>query len=492
MEVRISNSTRLNTSLKSAGRLQPCILRKNLANHAVNRFVSKNNIKCFSKGNQDSLLIQPIKNINGTVRLPGSKSLSNRILLLSSLAEGTTHIENILDSDDIRYMIGALKVLGIPLKEEWGKSEITVGGCGGCFAVNGGELFLGNAGTAMRPLCAAVAAAGRGKFVLDGVARMRERPIQDLVDGLTQLGVDAKCVLGTGCPPVHIAAEGLRGGVVHLSGKVSSQYLTALLMASPLASKDGPPVEIKIRDELVSQPYVKMTVQLMEDFGVKVELRDGLQHLVIPPGQTYKSPGKAFVEGDASSASYFLAGAAITGGRVRIEGCGSRSLQGDVRFAQVMGLMGCNVEWEPYAITVTGPTAFGKTLKAIDHDCNDIPDAAMTAAVVALFAEGTTTIRNVYNWRVKETERMKAIVTELRKLGAEVEEGYDYCRITPPVGGAAGIRAGVSIDTYDDHRMAMAFSLAACGPVPVRINDPGCTRKTFPKYFDFLEKVVSR
>jgi 3-phosphoshikimate 1-carboxyvinyltransferase len=364
-------------------------------------------------------------------------------------------------------------------------------------------LFLGNAGTAMRPLTAAVAAAGRGEFVLDGVARMRERPIADLVEGLVQLGVDAECTLGTGCPPVRVRAQGIQaGGTVRLSGGVSSQYLTALLMALPLATP-GPngqnSTEVIIVDELISQPYVDMTLRLMERFGVKVERLDGLQRLRVPAGQAYRSPGEAFVEGDASSASYFLAGAAMTGGTVTVEGCGSDSLQGDVRFAEVMGLMGAEVRWAPHSITVTGPPAKATSagsglvqrLKGIDHDCVDIPDAAMTLAVAALFAEGPTAIRNVGSWRVKETERMKAIVAELTKLGATVEEGKDFCVITPPTE-QQGLKANVGIDTYDDHRMAMAFSLAACGGVPVVIRDPGCTRKTFPTYFTVLEGVTQR
>lgn len=431
----------------------------------------------------EELTIQPVRVIEGHVKLPGSKSLSNRILLLAALAEGTTTVENILDSEDIRYMVEALKVLGVQLTEDWENSRLVVEGCAGRFPVEGAELFLGNAGTAMRPLTAAVAAAGRGRFVLDGVARMRERPIQDLVDGLVQLGVKATCTAGTGCPPVEIIAEGIPSGKVSLSGSVSSQYLTALLMAAPLSTgSEG--IDIKISDELVSQPYVDMTVKLMERFGVKVNKLDGLQHMHIPSGQTYKSPGMAYVEGDASSASYFLAGATMTGGTMTVEGCGSESLQGDVRFAEVMGLMGAKVEWAPYSITITGPPR--GQLKAIDHNCNDIPDAAMTAAVAALLADGQTAIRDVYNWRVKETERMKAIVAELTKLGATVEEGHDYCIITPP----KEIKPNVAIETYDDHRMAMAFSLvSACG-VPVTILDPGCTRKTFPTYFDVFETVA--
>lgn len=385
-------------------------------------------------------------------------------------------------------MVSALKTLQVPLEEKWEENTLIVTGCGGHFPLEGDniELFLGNAGTAMRPLTAAVAVAGKGNFVLDGIARMRERPIQDLVDGLVQLGVDAECILGTGCPPVRVKAEGVKsGGRVELSGAVSSQYLTALLMAAPLAQGDGG-TDIIITDELVSKPYVEMTIELMKRFGVEVELKDGLQHIYIPANQCYVSPGKAYVEGDASSASYFLAGATITGGKITVEGCGSESLQGDVRFAEVMGLMGATVEWSPYSITIQGPPR--GQLKGIDHNCNDIPDAAMTLAVAALFAEGTTAIRDVYNWRVKETERMKAIVAELTKLGAKVEEGHDYCIITPPTDGVKSAK----IETYDDHRMAMAFSLAACSGVPITILDPGCTRKTFPSYFDVLSTVTTR
>jgi 3-phosphoshikimate 1-carboxyvinyltransferase len=380
------------------------------------------------------LTLAPISSISGTVRLPGSKSLSNRVLLLAALASGTTVVENLLDSEDIRYMVGALAALGVPVAEEWEAARATVTGCAGRFPSPGGDLFLGNAGTAMRPLTAAVAAAGRGVFVLDGVPRMRERPIADLVDGLTQLGVDAACTLGTGCPPVRVDARGLPTGTVRLSGQVSSQYLTALLMAAPLADplvkvdgkaqQPGPPAtDIIITDELISKPYVDMTVRLMERFGVGVERIDGLQHLRVPAGQSYKAPasGSAYVEGDASSASYFLAGAAITGGTVTVEGCGSDSLQGDVAFASVLERMGAKVEWTPTSVTVTGPPR--GQLRGVDADCVDIPDAAMTLAVAALFAEGTTTIRNVGSWRVKETERMK-VRREEEKEGMERERGF--------------------------------------------------------------------
>ncbi|KAH7668322.1 3-phosphoshikimate 1-carboxyvinyltransferase protein [Dioscorea alata] len=438
------------------------------------------------------IVLQPIKEISGTVWLPGSKSLSNRILLLAALSEGTTIVENLLNSDDIFYMLAALRTLGLSVEEDSASKKATVVGCGGQFPVGKDtkeevQLFLGNAGTAMRPLTAAVVAAGgNASYVLDGVPRMRERPIGDLVDGLKQLGADADCFLGTNCPPVRIIGKGgLPGGKVKLSGSISSQYLTALLMTAPLALGD---VEIEIIDKLISVPYVEMTLKLMERFGVKAEHSDSWDKFIVKGGQKYRSPGKAFVEGDASSASYFLAGAAVTGGTVTVEGCGTSSLQGDVRFAEVLEKMGAKVTWTETSVTVTGPPldpSKKKRLRAIDVNMNKMPDVAMTLAVVALFADGPTAIRDVASWRVKETERMIAICTELRKLGATVEEGPDYCVITPPE------KLNItSIDTYDDHRMAMSFSLAACSDVPVTINDPGCTRKTFPDYFEVLQQLT--
>ncbi|KAM7508761.1 hypothetical protein LguiA_019214 [Lonicera macranthoides] len=428
------------------------------------------------------IVLQPIKEISGTVKLPGSKSLSNRILLLAALSEGTTVVDNLLNSDDVHYMLGALRTLGLRVEEDGAIKRAIVEGCGGLFPVgkestNEIQLFLGNAGTAMRPLTAAVTVAGgNSSYVLDGVPRMRERPIGDLVTGLKQLGADVNCFLGTDCPPVRVAAKGgLPGGKVKLSGSVSSQYLTALLMAAPLAIGD---VEIEIIDKLISIPYVEMTLKLMERFGVTVEHTDSWD----------RSPGNAYVEGDASSASYFLAGAAVTGGTITVEGCGTSSLQGDVKFAEVLGKMGSEVTWTENSVTVKGPPrdpSGRMKLHAVDVNMNKMPDVAMTLAVVALFADGPTTIRDVASWRVKETERMIAICTELRKLGAIVEEGPDYCVITPPE--KLNVTA---IDTYDDHRMAMAFSLAACADVPVTIKDPGCTRKTFPDYFEVLQRFA--
>ncbi|XP_038684511.1 3-phosphoshikimate 1-carboxyvinyltransferase 2 isoform X2 [Tripterygium wilfordii] len=437
------------------------------------------------------IVLQPIKEISGTVTLPGSKSLSNRVLLLAALSEGETVVDNILNSDDVHYMFGALRTLGLRVEEDMTIKRTIVGGCGGQFPVgkeftNDVELFLGNAGTAMRPLTAAVTVAGgKASYILDGVPRMRERPIGDLVAGLKQLGADVSCS-PTNCPPVQVNGKGgLPGGKVKLSGAISSQYLTALLMAAPLALGD---VEIEIIDKLISIPYVEMTLKLMERFGVYVEHSSSWDRFLIRGGQKYKSSGSAYVEGDASSASYFLAGAAVTGGTVTVEGCGTSSLQGDVKFAEVLEKMGAKVTWTENSVTVTGPprdSSGRKHLRAIDVNMNKMPDVAMTLAVVALFADGPTTIRDVASWRVKETERMIAICTELRKLGAKVEEGPDYCVITPPE------KLNVTeIDTYDDHRMAMAFSLAACGNVPVTINDPGCTRKTFPDYFEVLERYT--
>lgn len=440
---------------------------------------------------KNQLTVTPIKSLDGTVTLPGSKSLSNRCLLLAALSDGDTRVENLLESDDIRYMLEALDALEVPVERDADdKTAVTVSGRAGPIDSPSPEetleLFLGNAGTAMRPLAAALCM-GRGKFVLDGVPRMRERPIADLIDGLRQLGADVSCVEETGCPPVTISADGVKGGEASISGKMSSQFLSSLLMAAPLA--DGE-VTISIKDELISAPYVSLTIGLMKKFGVNVRIEgdmDGTPSFVVGADERYVSPGSILVEGDASSASYFLAGAAITGGTVTVRGCGSESVQGDVAFADVMEQMGATVTWAPESITVTRDPDV--RLRGVDVDCGKIPDAAMTLAVAALFAEGPTTIRNVYSWRLKETERMKAIVAECTKLGATVEEYEDYCVIHPPEGNK--VNEDVVIETYDDHRMAMTFSLAACGGVNVIIHDPGCTAKTFPTYFEMLGSIAS-
>lgn len=438
----------------------------------------------------NTLKVTPIKSLDGTVTLPGSKSLSNRCLLLAALSNGTTKVENLLESDDIRYMLDALDQMKVPVERDPSDpTTVTVTGQNGPINAPSDEvceLFLGNAGTAMRPLAAALCM-GEGKFVLDGVPRMRERPIADLIDGLKQLGADVSCVEETGCPPVTINANGLKGGNASISGKMSSQFLSSMLMASPAATGD---ITISIKDELISAPYVSLTIGLMKKYGVEVEIEgdmDGTPSFKIPGAAKYQSPGSILVEGDASSASYFIAGAAITGGTVTVRGCGSESVQGDVAFADVMEQMGATVTWGPDSITVTRDPSV--KLKGVDVDCGKIPDAAMTLAVAALFAEGPTTIRNVYSWRLKETERMKAIVAECTKLGATVEEFRDYCIIHPPKDNI--VNDNVTIETYDDHRMAMTFSLAACAGVNVIIHDPGCTAKTFPTYFEMLEGIAT-
>lgn len=427
----------------------------------------------------EKLLLQPIKKIEGTLTLPGSKSLSNRVLLLSALSSGTTTIDNLLESADIRYMLECLKQLNVPLIEDIPNKRVTVVGRGGPIDVEKEILDLGNAGTAMRPLTAALCT-GKGSFVLDGTPRMRERPIVDLVDGLLQLGVNIKCS-DTGCPPVEIEANGMKGGTANISGKISSQYLSALLMAGPL-TKEG--VTLNIIDELMSAPYVHMTMNLISKYGGEVNSKNDME-FTVKPGK-YTSPGNMFIEGDASSASYFLAGAAITGGTVTVYGCGKDSIQGDARFAQVLEKMGADVTYSDSSITVTRDLS--KPLKGVDEDCGDIPDVAMTLAVVGMFAEGQTKIRNVYNWRVKETERMVAMVTELSKLGVEVEEGRDYL-VVNGVKDYSKLNSNVEIETYDDHRVAMCFSLAACANIPVVIMDPKCTSKTFPDYFDRLAEM---
>jgi 3-phosphoshikimate 1-carboxyvinyltransferase len=421
----------------------------------------------------ESLTLQPIQKINGEVNLPGSKSVSNRALLLAALAKGTTTLTNLLDSDDIRHMLNALTKLGVSYQLSADKTECVVEGLGKPFAVDAlTELFLGNAGTAMRPLAAALTL-GRGDYILTGEPRMKERPIGHLVDALRQAGAQIEYLENENYPPLKIIGTGLNGGKVAINGSISSQFLTAFLMSAPLANDE---VTIEIIGELVSKPYIDITLNIMQQFGVEVKNRDYKQ-FVIQPGQQYVSPGSFLVEGDASSASYFLAAAAIKGGEVKVTGIGKNSIQGDVQFADALEKMGAEIEWgDDYVIARKGE------LKAVDLDFNHIPDAAMTIATTALFAEGTTAIRNVYNWRVKETDRLAAMATELRKVGAIVEEGHDYIIITPPEK-----LVHAAIDTYDDHRMAMCFSLVALSDTPVTINDPKCTSKTFPDYFDRLK-----
>ncbi len=421
------------------------------------------------------LTLKPIDKIEGEVNLPGSKSLSNRALLLAALAEGTTKITNLLVSDDTRHMLNALEQLGIQFSLCENRTECTItGNAGPIFSDVPQELFLGNAGTVMRPLCA-VLCLGQGSFILTGEPRMKERPIGHLVDALRQIGGEIDYMENDGYPPLHIIANGLVGGKVEIDGAISSQFLTALLMAAPLTNQT---MTISIIGELVSKPYIDITLNMMEQFGVKVINHD-YETFTIRAGQRYKSVDEFMVEGDASSASYFLAASAIKGGTVKVTGIGKNSIQGDIRFVDVLEKMGAEVEWDDTYISVSR-----KELNAIDMDFNHIPDAAMTVATIALFAKGTTTLRNIYNWRVKETDRLFAMATELRKVGAEVEEGEDYLTITPPK-----VFKHASIDTYDDHRMAMCFSLLALNNASVTINDPECTAKTFPNYFDILKSI---
>jgi 3-phosphoshikimate 1-carboxyvinyltransferase len=382
-------------------------------------------------------------------------------------------------------MLDALRALGIGVKQDGGATVVT--GAGGAFPVKAAELFLGNAGTAFRPLTAALALSG-GDYRLSGVARMHERPIRDLVDALRGLGASIDYTGVEGYPPLHIKPASLRaGGRVGVRGDVSSQFLTALLMALPLTGRQ---MTIAVEGELISKPYVEITLGTLRRFGVEVA-REGWVSFTVPAGARYMSPGEIWVEGDASSASYFLAAGAISGlgggGPVRVEGVGRASVQGDVRFAQALEHMGARIAMgENWIEATAGDDAkrAGK-LKAFDADFNHIPDAAMTLAVAALFADGPCTLRNIGSWRVKETDRIAAVATELRKLGATVEEGRDWLRVTPP----AALRPA-TIDTYDDHRMAMCFSLAALGGVTVRINDPQCVNKTFPEYFEALAQIA--
>ena len=451
--------------------------------------------------------IPPLLAANGTVHLPGSKSISNRVLLLAGLCSGSTTLHGVLDSDDTRVMLAALERIGCEVVRQGTTARIT--GIGGRLPVQAVqqepiELFLGNAGTAMRPLTAALAML-QGRFLMTGVPRMYERPIGDLVDGLRQLGCDVEYAGTEGYPPLRIGPRALptanananananaastlfaqHSSLVRVRGDVSSQFLTALLMAAPLA---GHTITFEIDGELISKPYIAITLNLLQRFGVTVQ-RDsdtGWKQFTVEAGAMYQSPGELHIEADASSASYFIALGAIAsdpaqGHSITVQGVGADSIQGDIRFIEAAEAMGASVSSTPDSITIQRGQW---PLRAIDLDCNHIPDAAMTLAVMALYADGTTTLRNIASWRVKETDRIAAMARELRKLGASVEEGDDYIRVTPPASAADWRHA--SIHTYDDHRMAMCLSLAAFNPADrsVRIEDPACVGKTFPHYFD--------
>lgn len=428
--------------------------------------------------------LPPAMHAAGTVRLPGSKSISNRTLLLAALADGTTHIKELLASDDTHVMLMALQKLGIKWEQVGESQDYIVHGSGGTLPVHQADLFMGNAGTAIRPLTAALAVIG-GDYTIHGVARMHERPIGDLVDALNTVGARIEYTGVDGFPPLHIRRGQFVAKRMQVRGNVSSQFLTALLMAAPLMAKDDS-VTIDVIGDLISKPYIEITLNLMKRFGVSVE-RNGWQSFTIQAGQRYTSPGTIHVEGDASTASYFLAAGAIAGGPVRVEGVGNDSIQGDVRFVDALQQMGATITMGDNWIEASS----NGVLKAIDADFNHIPDAAMTIAVAALYADGTSTLRNIGSWRVKETDRLSAMATELRKLGATIEEGADFLRVTPP----AQILPA-TIDTYDDHRMAMCFSLATLNGAALkgnamRINDPKCVAKTFPDYFAAFCTIAS-
>jgi 3-phosphoshikimate 1-carboxyvinyltransferase len=431
--------------------------------------------------------IPALASAGGTVLLPGSKSISNRVLLLSALCLGTTTLHDLLDSDDTRIMLNALQALGCGVRQSG--TTVEIDGLGGKLSNTQADLFMGNAGTAIRPLTAALAVMG-GDYKLHGVPRMHERPIGDLVDALRQLGCQIDYLDQDGYPPLRIQQPTLKlDAPIKVRGDVSSQFLTALLMALPLvAQKD---IVIEVVGELISRPYIEITLNLLARFGVDV-VREGWQRFTIPGGSQLKSPGVLHVEADASSASYFIALGAISAcskgqKSLRIEGVGAESIQGDIRFIEAAEMMGAKVLSGPNWLEVSRGSW---PLKAIDLDCNHIPDAAMTLAVMALYAQGTTTLRNIASWRVKETDRIAAMAIELRKLGASVEEGADFIKVTPPASPADWKAA--SIHTYDDHRVAMCFALAAFNPaqLPVRIEDPKCVAKTFPDYFEALFALV--
>ena len=431
--------------------------------------------------------LPPLSGAGGRLLLPGSKSISNRVLLLSALSLGTTSLHDLLDSDDTRVMLAALQTLGCTVSRN--ASSVSIRGIGGVLGNQQAQLFMGNAGTAMRPLTAALAVLG-GDFELRGVARMHERPIGDLVDALRQLGCSIDYLGVEGYPPLRIGQPRLDlSRPIRVRGDVSSQFLTALLLALPLVAKAD--IVIEVEGELISKPYIDITLKLLARFGVEVQ-RTGWQQFVITAGSRLCSPGELHVEADASSASYFIAlGAIAPGNGLRIDGVGADSIQGDIRFIDAARMMGAQIDSGANWLQVSrAPELQGGALRAIDLDCNHIPDAAMTLAVMALYASGTTTLRNIASWRVKETDRIAAMASELRKFGATVEEGDDFIRVTAPQSAAHWRSADVA--TYDDHRIAMCFSLAAFNPaqLPVRIRDPRCVAKTFPDYFESLFGVV--
>ncbi len=435
-----------------------------------------------------SITLSCASSVAGNVQLPGSKSLSIRALLLAALSQGHTTLTGVLDSDDTRVMIAGLRQLGVAIERQGDSSTYWVGG-GGIQQAQA-DIFVGNSGLSIRTLAAALAASPFGtaaQYRLHGVPRMHERPIADLVDSLASVGTHIRYEQTTGFPPLLIAGRDAHMTIptIRVKGNASSQYLTGLLQIAPLLARTQD-VVIAVDGELISKPYVDMTVQLMAQFGIHLN-RDASRYatFTVPRGSAYISPKTLAVEGDASSASYFLAAGALGAHSLTVQGAGQDSLQGDVHFATFLQSLGVTVDWATQAITVQGRA--GKALPAFDQDFNHIPDAAMTAAILALFADGRCVLRNIASWRVKETDRLAAMATELRKVGAVVEEGADWLAVTPPAS-HQGFKTA-SIHTYDDHRMAMCFSLLRFAGIPITIEDPACVNKTFPEFFTVLDSV---
>jgi 3-phosphoshikimate 1-carboxyvinyltransferase len=421
----------------------------------------------------------------GNIYLPGSKSITNRILLLASLSWGETKISNMLFSDDTMIMISSLQKLGIDISFNESDKTCFVQGSSNFFPNKNLELYLGNAGTAMRPLTA-VLAFNNGNYLLHGTSRMHERPIGDLVNSLNEIGANIEYTLSNGFPPLKIKdVECNIKNKISIKGNISSQFLTSLLIASPIINKNKNKLEIEVIGNLISKPYVDITLELMKKFSLEVNSKSK-NNFTVEPGQVYKSPGNINVEGDASSASYFMAASAISGKLLKIHGVGKHSIQGDIKFINVLEQMGAKIKYGQNFIEVSSSSQ----LTSIDIDLNHIPDAAMTLAILALYAKGTSTLKNIGSWRVKETDRLNAMAKELRKLGATIIEGEDFIKITPP----ANLRDAI-IDTYDDHRMAMCFSLVAINSkyidgCNITINDPNCVSKTFPNYFDIFNSIL--
>ncbi|MDN7127292.1 3-phosphoshikimate 1-carboxyvinyltransferase [Pseudidiomarina sp. 1APR75-15] len=420
------------------------------------------------------LTLQGLQSCQGTVDLPGSKSIANRALLMAALGDGTTELNHLLRSDDTARMLEALAALGVGI-EELSATCVRVRGCGGRWPKQPEQLYLGNAGTAMRPLTAVLAATSTAPVLLTGDARMQERPIGDLVDALREGGATVRYQQQPGYPPL-VLEQALRGGEIHVDGSASSQYISALLMALPLLPNDS---HLILTGTVVSWPYIELTLAMLRDFGITVE-QHGKQGFSIAGRQRYQSPAAYWIEGDASAASYWLGAGVLGGGPLRIEGIGRKSIQGDIAFIDYLQQMGGRITVHDEYVEVNGGQ-----LRGIDADLNAIPDAAMTFATLALFAKGRTAIRNVANWRIKETDRLHAMATELRKAGAQIEEGADYLIIDPP----AQIQHA-QIKTYDDHRMAMCFSLLGFSAAGVTIEDPDCCAKTYPDYFSELARVT--